>query len=97
MYSDDQPRIFWKLGRIEKVLQGADGQRRAANVRVSKNGHTSTLNHPIQHLYPLEVVSNNYSVAESEDNPEDELRSDNPRPEPERSGISSTLPQRLAA
>ena len=27
VYSDDQPRSFWKVGRIEKVLQGADGQR----------------------------------------------------------------------
>ena len=63
VYSDDQPRSFWKLGRIEKVLQGADGQRRAATVRVSKNGRTSTLNCPIQHLYPLEVVSHNSSVA----------------------------------
>lgn len=25
--SDDQPQTFWKLGRIEKILQGADGQR----------------------------------------------------------------------
>ena len=97
VYSDDQPRSFWKLGRIEKVLQGADGQRRAATVRVSKNGRTSTLSRPIQHLYPLEVVSHNYSVAEPEDNPEDEPRSDEPRLEPERSGISSTRPQRLAA
>ena len=64
---------------------------------MSKNGRTSTLNRPIQHLYPLEVVSHNYSVAEPEDNPEDEPRSDEPRLEPERSGISSTRPQRLAA
>ena len=26
VYSDDQPRTFWKLGRVKKVLQGADGQ-----------------------------------------------------------------------
>ena len=97
VYSDDQPQSFWKLGRIEKILQGADGQRRAATVRVSRNGCTSTLNHPIQHLYLLEVVSHNSSVAEPEDNPEDKPRSDDPRPEPERSGISSTRPQRSAA
>ena len=66
VYSDDQPQSFWRLGRIEKVLQGADGQWWAATVRVSKNGCTSTLNRPIQHLYPLEVVSHNSSVAEPE-------------------------------
>ena len=27
VHSDDQPRTFWKLGMIEKVLHGADGQR----------------------------------------------------------------------
>ena len=90
VHSDDQPRNFWKLGRIEKVFEGADGQRRAATVRVSKNGRTSTLDRPIQHLYPLEVVSHNSSVAEPEDNPEDESKPDDPRPEPEQSSISST-------
>ena len=36
---------------------GADGQIRAANTRVSKKGRSSTLDRPIQHLYPLEVAS----------------------------------------
>ena len=64
---------------------------------MSKNGRTLTLNRPIQHLYPLEVVSHNSSVAEPEDNPVDEPRSEDPRPEPEQSSISSTRPKRSAA
>lgn len=36
---------------------GADGQIRAANICVSKKGRSSTLDRPIQHLYPLEVAS----------------------------------------
>ena len=36
---------------------GADGQIRAANTRISKKGRASTLDRPIQHLYPLEVAS----------------------------------------
>ena len=79
VHSDDQPRTFWKLGRVEKVLQGADGQQRAATVRVSKNGRTSTLDRPIQHLYPLEVIADNPIVAEREDNSEE-----GPSSEPER-------------
>ena len=55
VYSDDQPRSCWKLGRIEKMIVGVDGQKRAATVRVSKKGRISTLDRPIQHLYPLEV------------------------------------------
>jgi hypothetical protein len=39
------------------MIVGADGRRRAATVRVSKKGRTSTLNRPIQHPYPLETVS----------------------------------------
>ena len=27
LHSDDQPQTFWKLGRIEKVLEGVNGQR----------------------------------------------------------------------
>ena len=58
MYSDDQLQNFWKLGRLEQLLQVGDGQR-VATVGVSKSGRTSTLDCSIQHLYPLEVVSCN--------------------------------------
>ena len=60
----NQPCNCWKLGRIERLFIWSDGQKRAATVRVSKNGHTSILDWPIQHLYPLEVVS--HADAESE-------------------------------
>lgn len=70
VYADNQPRSCWKLGRIERVLIGADGHKRAATVRVSNNGHTSTLDRPIQHLYPLEVVPHADADAMSE--PENE-------------------------
>ena len=62
VHSDDQPRTFRKLGKIENVLQSADGQQRTVTVRISKNSHTSTLDYPIQHLYPLEVMSNNIVI-----------------------------------
>lgn len=92
VYSDDQPQRFWKLGGIEKVLQGANGRQHAATIRVSRNGRTLTLDHPIQHLYPLAVIPCNSTVAEPEDSPEDELRPDSPRSEPKQASISSTRP-----
>lgn len=92
VYSDKQPRSCWKLGRIERVFIGADGQKRAATVRVSKNGRTSTLDRPIQHLYPLEIVSHADAVPEREN---DEAReSAEPETLPEQ---PASRPRRSAA
>lgn len=90
VHSDDQPRTFWKLGKIERVLQGADGQQRAATVRISKNGRTSTLDRPIQHLYPLEVMSDNPIMTEQETSSEDGQNSESEQ-------LSTTRPRRSAA
>ena len=65
---------------IEKVLHGADRQRRAATVRVSKNGRTSTLDRPIQHLYPLEVLADKSTAIEPETNSEDGPNSESEQP-----------------
>ena len=54
--SSKQPRAFWKLGRVEEVLVGKDGETRGAVLRVAGEGRRSTiLQRPIQLLYPLEV------------------------------------------
>ena len=66
VYSDNQPRSCWRLGRIKRVFIGTDGRKRAATVRVSKNGCIFTLDWPIQHLYPLEIVSHSNTVSEWE-------------------------------
>ena len=66
VYTDNQARSCWKLARIERVLIGADGHKRAVTMRVSNNGRTSTLDRLIQHLYPLEVVSHADADAMSE-------------------------------
>ena len=74
VYTEDQPRSCWSLGRIERLITGADGQTRAATVRVSRKGRVSVLDRPIQHLYPLEVVPSSDPVPEeeNEDNVSDE-------------------------
>ena len=55
VYSDNQPRSRWKLGLVERVEIGADGEVRAASVRVTSKEKSKTLCRPTQHLYPLEV------------------------------------------
>ena len=50
-------RGTWKLGRAVKLLPGADGEVRAATVKLSgqKQGKGVYLNRPVQKLFPVEV------------------------------------------
>ena len=43
---------YWKLGRVEKLIQGCDGQIRAAVVRVTSGSGTTTLMRPVQLTIP---------------------------------------------
>ena len=82
---DEQPRAMWKLGVVEELLIGADGDNRAAVLRVSGQGRISKrLRRPVQRLYPIEMT-----VRTTEGNPEPEQRhkpdktttKDNPEPD----------------
>ena len=56
VHSAEQPRAFWKLGRIQEILVGRDGETRGAVLRtVGRGGRATTLQLPVQLLYPLEV------------------------------------------
>ena len=57
VHDESLPRGFWKLGRVQSVLVGHDGQARVATVRLMrKDGQSAiTLNRPLQRLYPLEI------------------------------------------
>ena len=58
VYDEGHPRGLWRLGRIEDVIQSADGGVRGVIVRVaSGKGHAKLLRRPLQHIYPLEVRS----------------------------------------
>ena len=35
VHDESYPRTYWKLGRVEKLIQGRDGQIRVAVVRVT--------------------------------------------------------------
>ena len=49
---DDTPRSTWKMGRIEELYKGNDGQERSARVRTRGRDITRAL----YKLYPLELT-----------------------------------------
>lgn len=55
--SDLKKRTFWKLGKIEELLPGRDGQIRSAKVKVAGKGERKpqVLRRVIQDLIPVEV------------------------------------------
>ena len=53
IHDENLPRAFWKLGRVESIMTGRDGEIRAATVRLSSG--SGTLHRPVQLLYPLEI------------------------------------------
>ena len=56
VHNDNKPRGFWKLGKVEDLVVGRDGQIRGAELRIhGKEGRTTMLRRPLQRLYPLEV------------------------------------------
>ena len=56
LHDNKTPRQLWRLGKVERLLPGRDGQVRSAVVRVkSGNSPTAEWRRPLQRLYPLEV------------------------------------------
>ncbi|KAL5457182.1 hypothetical protein EMCRGX_G034427 [Ephydatia muelleri] len=54
IYNPDRPRTIWRMGKVETLLEGADGAARGASLRVMSGSKSAVLRRPIQHLYPLE-------------------------------------------
>ena len=72
IHDSDQPRTLWQIGKVEGLLEGSDVAVRGASLHV----HSTLLNRPIQHLYPLEesvatslnpCASDQASVTNNED------------------------------
>ena len=54
--NDSTSRAFWKLGKVEELIPGRDGNVRPAVVKaVSDTRHPSQLRRVVQHLVPIEV------------------------------------------
>ena len=65
VHEDKIPRQLWKIGRIENLLRGRDGNVRAAIVKTSSEGRTQHLQRPIQRLYPIEIPSQKSKIGPS--------------------------------
>ena len=76
IHSENQPRGFWKLARVERTITGHDGKIRGAAVRVTNSqGHSTIMQCPIQCLYPLEINSKEETESQlnlTESNPNDD-------------------------
>ena len=67
---DDTPRSTWKIGRIEELYKGKDGQERSARVRSQGRDITRAL----YKIYPLELTTTQESKP---DEPAEELQESN--------------------
>ena len=57
VHDQDQPRGFWKIDKVEALIARNDGSTRGAVLRVAnKGGKTTTLQRPVQLIYPLGVT-----------------------------------------
>ena len=55
VYEEKQPRNKWKLGRIDSLIKGTDGQIRGANVMMGKT--KNLISRPVNKLYPIEFAN----------------------------------------
>eukprot|EP00731_Ephydatia_muelleri_P009272 Em0004g1610a len=67
IYDPDRSRTIWRMGKVETLLEGADGAARGASLRVMSGSKSAVLRRPIQHLYPLESAP---QVSDTEREPE---------------------------
>jgi len=71
--NDSTSRAFWKLGKVEELIPGRDGNVRAAVVKaVSDTGRPSLLRRVVQHLVPIEVKVQPRATATNETQPVDQ-------------------------
>ena len=101
VHEEGLPRGFWKLGHIQSLILGKDGKPRGAVVGIAgKNRCFTSLNRPLQLLYPLEI---NHS-PELIDSPQETRESENKETQESEKRDKSTdqpvcqpRPKRIAA
>ena len=56
IHQDKMPRGFWRLGKVETIIQSKDKNVQGATIKVvSPNGKLTVINRPLSKLYPVEV------------------------------------------
>ncbi len=84
---NDQPRAMWKLGLVEELLVGADGEKIAAVLRVSgQERELKRLRRPVQKLHPIEMA-----VESTEQNVKNRTRSQHTTPVQQPDGEQSPV------
>ena len=71
VHEDNKPRLQWRLAIVEDLIEGKDGQVRAAHIRTSNYKTTR----PVAKLYPLEVHSEECERQNATTTPEEIARS----------------------
>ena len=102
IHSSEQPRAFWKLGRVVELVRGRDGEIQGAALRAAGKGRrATTLRRPVQRLFPLETVEESY---ESELSGTEDVGEDNVTPEEDDVALETSTeeetrrqPSRIAA
>ena len=61
MEEDNVKRLQWKMGIVQNLISGKDGQVRGVELRTTSHGKPHILTRPIQKIYPLEVSNANVS------------------------------------
>lgn len=81
VHDENQPRAFWRIAKIEKLITGRDGKIRGATVKVSsRNGRVTALQRPISLLYPLEINCHYDDDDRTAGASTDETSTENPEP-----------------
>ena len=74
---DKVPRFCWRMGLVERLINGKDGAARGAVMRVSKTHRE--ISRPVNKLYPIESIE--YKKKEMNDASETIVTRDRPRRE----------------
>ena len=76
MYDENTKRGQWKIGIVDELIFGKDGQVRGASVRLVGKGKLQHLSRPLQKLYPLGITGSDDKKEENVENvaENDEMR-----------------------
>ena len=75
IHEEKAKRATWKVGVVEEVIKGQDGEIRGAKVRRVGKGKTEMINCPVQKLVPLEIACKKSLESEKVEEGQDEGKS----------------------
>ena len=85
VHEEGLPCSFLELGHIQGLIVGRDGRTRGATVRIAgKNQRFTSLNRPLQFLYPLETDHSTDLRETAPQNPEESEKQDENSEESEK-------------